>query len=266
MSLQKTLEEIKLIKPQAEEDLESYDLNDPRNANLISTMGVRRGRKLQAVEQLKRLRMQYSDGLLRGAAFIITVGSDAEQFEEVASTFGNCLKANAEGLYEDLSNRVHPTLYVGRVSDSNLFDVVGRHLEDKAGELGINEYPQLLFKHELARQIDSPEDLKVLLKEALTDQVGGEMVGINAVRELTDSAIEREYTSSVAPILLSTKDQQFALDLIPHLERLTRRVYLIVVGKAPKKVKSIPGAIVLSEVSEESVTGALTKIRDSLNK
>jgi hypothetical protein len=257
---------MKLIRPLADEDLDAIDMHDPKNYHLINTMGARRGRKNAAVERLKELKTEYSNSLLNGAVFILSVGSEAEAFNEVASTEGNCLSAKAEDIFEDLAGRVHPSLYSGKSTNSNLFDVVGRHLEDKAGELGMTEYPQLMFKDKYSRQIDTQADFAQLLKEAVTEQVGGEIVGITAVRGLTDAAIARNHTQSVTPILLTTKDQKFAVELIKDLERLTPRVYLVVAGEAPKQLISAKGAIALTEVNSKTVKNALKQIKTSLNK
>ena len=257
MSLQKTLEEMKKHAVYANEDVDSGP---------VETLNGRRGRKKAAVESLKNLRRQYSDDLLRSAVFILTVGTDREVFEKIASTDGNCLLSQADSFYSDLANRIHPTLYAGKNPSANLFDVVGRHLEDKARELGMTEYPQLLYKTAYSRMVQSPEEFTALLKQAITEQVGGEVVGINAIRELTDTAIAKEHSASATPVLLSTEDSKFAVELISHLERLTPRVFLVVAGKAPKQLKTMQGAIVVKEANSESVEAALTRIKNNLKK
>lgn len=256
-TLAKVLEEMKKVQPFALEDTDS----GPNE-----TIGARRGRKRAALETLKMLKSQYSDILLRSSVFILTVGSEREAFEKIATTEGNCLLSKAESFFDDLANRVHPTLYAGKNPGANLFDVVGRHLEDKARELGMTEYPQLIFKAQYMRMITTPQEFAALLKQAVTEQVGGEVVGINAVRALTETAIAKEHDRTVTPIVLSTEDQKFAVELIPHLERLTPRVFLVVAGKAPKQLKSMQGAIVLKDGSAESVESALTQIKNRLKK
>lgn len=257
MSLSTILAEMNKARPFAEEDVDS---------GAPETLNGRRGRQRQAAEQLKALKAQYSDTLLRSAVFILTVGSDREAFENVVTSDGSGLLSKAESFYDDLANRIHPTLYAGKNPGANLFDVVGRHLEDKARELGMIEYPQLLFKSQYARMVNTPEEFSALLKIAITEQVGGEVVGINAVRALTDKAIANNHDKTVTPILLSTEDQKFAVDLIPHLERLTPRVFLVVAGKAPKQLKGIQGAILVKDTTPESIAAALAQIKNNLRK
>lgn len=258
MSLQTVLEEMKKVQPFIDEDT---------NSGPTETLRARRGRQSHAIERMKMLKEQYSNELLSGAAFILTVGSEREAFDMLATTEGNCLGSKVESFFEDLSSRIHPSLYEGRNNTaSNLFGVASRHLEDKAREIGMTEYPQLIFKSEYDKAINTGADLTALLKKAITDQVGGEVVGINAVRELTESAIDKGHSASITPIVLTTDDTKYAVELVSHLERLTPRVFLVVAGKAPKALRAMQGAIVVKDGTLESVEAALTQIRNKLKK
>lgn len=262
MSLAKVLEEMKQIRPIADEDLDAIDMNDPRNHSLLSTIGTRRGRKARAQEELKMLRQEYSDLLLKGALFIIAVGTKSAEFNEMAENEGNCLRAGAEDLFEELATRVHPDLYTNKSSTSNLFDVVGRHLEDKANELGISEYPQLIMNDRLSRHVTDKADFVQLLKQALVQQVGGELVGINAIRSITDKAIAANHKAAITPVVLTTTDEAFALMLMPDLRRLTPNAYLVVAGESD--VSQLPGVINVAEVNAKSVKAALKQIKNNL--
>lgn len=258
MALNKILEEIKKLQPFIDEDTDSGP---------TETLSARRGRQRNAVEQVKGFRRDYTADLLRSAVFILTVGSEREAFEGLATTEGSCLSSDAESFFKDIAGRIHPTLYVGRGDTvSNLFDVAGRHLEDKARELGILEYPQMIFKSQYRRQIETVEQLTALVKQAIMDQVGGELVGINAISQLTDAAIASNHTATVTPVVLSTADQKFSVELISHLERLTPRVFLVIAGDAPSQITSVEGAIIVKDVNAKAVKGALKQIRSSLKK
>lgn len=256
MALNQILEEMKKLQPFVDEDTDSGP---------SETMGARRGRQRNAVEQIKGLRKDYMSDLLRSAVFIVTVGSERDAFESLATTEGSCLQSDAESFFKDLASRVHPSLYVGRGDTvSNLFDVAGRHLEDKARELGVLEYSQMIFKAQYRRQIDTADQLTALLKQIIMEQVGGELVGVNAISQLTDDAIASGHTATVTPVVLSSADQKFSVELIGHLERLTPRVFLVVAGDSP--AISGEGAIIVKDVNAKSVKGALKQIRSSLKK
>lgn len=257
MSLQSVLEEIKKVKPLAEEDV---------NSGPIETLNGRRGRKVQAVEQLKRLKREYQQSLIQNTVFIVSTGSGRADFEKQGVENFGLFAADPEAFYSDLAKRVPPTLYVGKNGVSNIFDVLGRHLEDKMMELDINEYNQLLFKAEYAKQINSLDEFTQLIKSAINRQIGAEIAGIQAITSLVDQAIEKNHADKITPIILSTGDTQFALDLLRDLERLTTRVFLAVTGDAPTSLKSIDNALVLEEASKATVANALKTMKKGLKK
>lgn len=257
MSLQSVLAEIKRLKPLAEEDV---------NSGPIETLNGRRGRKAQSIEQLKRLKREYQQSLIQNTVFIISTGSGRADFEKQSTDNFGVFSADPEQFYSDLAKRVPPVLYLGKDGVSNIFDVLGRHLEDKMVELDINEYNQLLFKAEYSRKINSTEEFTQLIKSAINKQIGSEIAGIQAITSLVDTAIEKNHADKITPVVLSTGDEKFALDLLRDLERLTTRVFLAVTGDASPALKNVEGALLLEEANKTSVGNALKTMRKNLKK
>lgn len=257
MSLVTVLDEIKKVKPVAEEVIDS---------GAMETLNARRGRQRRAVERMKELKETYTTDLMNSAVFILVTGSAREEFSKTASEAFGCFSADPEGFYLDLASRVHPTLYEGKQSVSNIFDVLGRHLEDKAGEMNILGYPQLIFKQQYARTIKTKQEFLELVKQAINEQVGGELVGVHVVRSLVDQAINLEHSAKITPIVLGTSDDKLAIQLVGALERLTPKVFLVAAGKSSKQVKTVTDAILVKEVTSDSVQQALAKIRNSIRK
>lgn len=257
MSLQTTLEEIKKVKPFAEEDT---------NSGPVETLNARRGRKSQAIESLKRLKRQYKQDLLLNSVFIIATGSERADFTKLATEEFGVFSADPEQFYQDLAKRVPPTLYLGKQGVSNIFDVLGRHLEDKMNELDINEYNQLLFKAEYAQQIDSLDQFTSLIKKAINKQIGSEIAGIQAINSLVDTAIDKNHSDKITPIILSTGDEQLAQDLLNDLGRLTSRVFLSISGDASETLKTLDGAVILKDSNKSTVGNALKAMRKSIRK
>lgn len=255
MVLSQVLAEIKSLKPLAEEDT---------TTGSSETLNARRGRKNNAIERIKMLKRDYSSALMNSAVFIVSSGAGRDSFAALAVEKYGCFSTDPDTFYKDLAGRVPPVLYIGKDGVSNIFDVVGRHLEDKMGELNINEYNQLLFKASYSTRFESTEQFKELLTRAINQQIGAEIAGIQAVASLVDSAIERSHAEKVTPILLTTGDEQLALELVKDLKRLTPRVFMAVTGKSSKTLKTVPGAITMKEASEESVQATLTQIRKTL--
>ncbi len=252
MSLQNVLTEIKKVKPFAEEDV---------NSGPMETLNARRGRKTQAIEQLKRLKRDYKQQLLLNTVFIVSVGSERETFEKIASEEFGLFSADPEAFYKDLAGRVAPALYLGKEGVSNIFDVLGRHLEDKMMELDINAYNQLLFKAPYAQKINTTEEFIQLVKRAINEQIGSEIAGIQSIESLVDQAIEKNHSDKITPVILSTGDIDFANSLVADLTRLSTNVFLTVTGESDKNLKSANGVLVLKDSSKKSVESALKQIR-----
>ncbi len=262
MSLESVLKEINVHKPHANENVEEGP---------VETLNGRRGRKHQALEQLIVLKRQYRLDLLRSAVFIIVAGSQRKEFETVAT--GEPFKlfsADPEYFYNDLSNRVPPVLYLGKEGEQNLFDVLGRHLEDKMMELDANQYNQLVFKAKYLKPVKSQEEFKAIVKEAINDQIGSEIVGIQAVTSILDDAINRNHVGKTTSVVLSVNDEKLTQDLLKDLGTRGNKVLLVLAGKAPKNLVSYTsetvGVLKVKDVTEESVKTTLDQIKSLIKK
>lgn len=256
MSLAEILKEIKSVQVFANEDVES---------GAPETLVGRRGRKAQSIERLKQLKTAYRNELRSTAAFIIVIGDKRDEFTSVAIEGYKCFNADPESFYSDLVDRVPKSSYLGKEGLHNLFDILGRHLEDKALELDIIGYPQLIFRQEYRKSLNTREDFLSVVKKAVTEQVGGEVVGLQAVKTLTDVAIERNNTAKMTPILLPTGDETFGLTVARDLERISNRVFVVVAGETSLQVSN-EEALVVKEPTNEGVKKALRTISNSLRK
>lgn len=257
MSLKNTLAEIKRLKPIAEEDV---------NSGAPETLNARRGRKNQAVEALKRLRREYKTEMQIGSVFLISTGSSREETTKQIVEAHKWFQADPENFYADLAKRVAPALYLNKTSVSNVFDVLGRHLEDKMMELDINEYNQLIFKAEYAEKISSQEEFTRLIKKAINNQIGSEIVGIQSIEGLVDQAIEQGHDKPIMPIVLTTNDTDLIQSLVKDLPRLTSQVFVIGSGEVENKIKNLDGAIVLEDNSAKAIKAALNTLKKSKSK
>lgn len=266
MSLQNVLAEIKTLKPFAEEDV---------NSGPSETLNGRRGRKSQAIETLKRLKRDYKKQMLDSAMFIISVGSGQNEVAKLAVEEFGLFVTSPETFYKDLSARVPPALYLNKKGTSNVFEVLGRHLEDKMMELDLDQYNQLIFKAEYAESISSADQLTALIQKAINSQIGSEIVGVQAVNSLIDEAIERGHQDNVTPIVLTTSDAKLAQDLVRDLNMVfpvgpngqrPKRTFLLGTGDVDSQLKSVDGAFILEDTSKKTIKAALATMRKSLRK
>ena len=255
MSLSKIIAEIKQLKPFADEDVES----GPRE-----TLTARRGRKAQSIERLKDLKDEYKKEFLNSATFLVVVGDKRNDLTALATEFFKGFVANPNDVYEDLANRVSPSVYMGKESVVNVFDILGRHLEDKARELGIVEYPQLIFKQQYRVVVRTKEDFVSLVRTAVNEQVGAELAGIQAATSLVGPAIDKEYNGDTAAIFLPTDNAKLAIDLVLSLERLKpQAVVMVVAGEVPQGSSIAPGSFSIKEPTKENVKQMLKTVSKS---
>lgn len=257
MNLVDILTKIKEVKILADENVESGPME---------TLNARRGRQRQASEELSRLRQAYTNELMRTAAFIVVVGDKREEFSSLAVDNFKCFSADPDEYFKDLVNRIPKSLYLGKESVANIFDVLGRHIEEKAHALDIVAYPQLLFKQEYQQSLRNEDDFLKVVRQAVTDQMGGEIVGIQAAHTLTKKAIESGNSAKFTPIVLTTEYEKFGLKIAADLERISTRVFLVRAGET----KIMPGDglydVALDEVTKEEVKKVLKNISNSLKK
>lgn len=252
MSLESTLKEIKALKPIAMTEVEEV----PRE-----TLAGRRARRLAAIEKLKLLQDQYRHELLSSSMFIVVTGSERDSFTAIAKNEFGIFTAEADAFYTDLANRIPPVLYEGKESSSNLFDVVGRHLEDKMLDLGIVGYPQLIFKQQYRRQLTSRNDLIALLKQSINEQVGAEVMGVQAIKMILDVAVERSHQSRTTPIALTVSDENVDT-IVSGLRRLTKQVFVVSAGQL--SMKTTYGFLPVPEVVPKNVAKAMKVMRAAL--
>lgn len=226
MSLQQILEKIKSVQPFANENVDEGP---------IETLAGRRARQRQAKEELKSLTESYRQELLKSAVFILVTGPERDNFVKIANEELKFFSADPDAFYMDLVNRISPQLYAGKPSNSNLLDVLTRHLEDKAMEVGILGYPMVTFKQEYRRMINDREDFLDLVKEIINGQVGSEVAGVQAAKLILNDAIKAGHSANTTPILMSVEDESEAATLSVGLRRLSGKVVTVSATEANSK-------------------------------
>jgi hypothetical protein len=265
MSLKTILNEIETNKTNSEMDV---SLGHP------STLGGRLGLKRAATEAVSRLKDQYYDELRASTAFIVVTGPNAESFSKLSGSddFG-CFSSDSDAFFKDLTSRINPKLF-GRESVRALFNIASNILEDKAMELDIKSYNMLQFNDKYNSAVNKAEDFVPLVRNAVLDQVGAEIVGLNTVKTLVSTAIEKKHSAPVTPIVLNTPDERVAVDLFRNLKShvnkngekrgLTSKVFLVFTTKMPTNFKGVENVYAVKHVSNETVSEVLTAIKTKI--
>jgi hypothetical protein len=257
MSLSTILQEIEKTQPIATLDL---------TLGNESTFRGREGMKRAAVDRLEQLKTDYKKALIESTFFIILTGANRDRFSEIASNPDfECFAVDPDNFYRDLASRVDTKLF-GRESTKYLFNIANNALYDKALEIGIsrNSIMEIKFDERYNRAVTNTEELAGLLKQAVNDQIGSEVVGLDAIASIVDRALAKKHAGSITPVLLNTSDEHFVLDLQKNLLRLKTKTFVVVAGKASKALQNLPGALAVKTVTEETVGETLKIIRTKI--
>ena len=231
----------------------------------VNVRRMRLGNIMQAKEQLRLLGQEYRKALISRATFIVVTGSLASKFAELAESEFSCFSVNAEDFYTDVTAKVPPVLYQNVASSQNLFEHVSAALEEKAHTLDILSYPALVFESKFKKNLKTKEDMLQLVKTAINDRVGAEMVGLDALNKITQKVIDSELSGKTIPVVLVAEDSVIVEEIAKGLKRsLSRNTFIVSTGsKVEQKIKDI-SLMSLKTVSSESVEKSLVKIKENL--
>ncbi len=256
MTLNELLLKIKEVQPLAEEDT---------SGGPIETLRGRIGRKEQNTYILAQLKEAYEDELRRTAAFILVVGEGRNEFTKLATESFKCFSTNPETFFTELVDRIPSTLYLGKEGMQNIFRLLDSYIEEKMNALRVREYNQLIYTQEYQRHLNSKEDFLSLVKQAIVNKVGGEVVGLQAAHSLTNVAIQQNNSAKYTPILLPSGDERFVLKVSEDLARISNRVFIVAVGPTTDVLKN-EELIRVEEVNATNVKRALKAVSDSVKK
>lgn len=253
MNLNDIVKKIKEHKAFAEEVINEDD--DPR------TVKSRIGRKNQSREALQILYREYKAELRNKIAVLMVTGAEAKLFCDIAENEGNMVSAVADSLYEDIVDRIDERLLTGTESTSSLIDIMGRYLEDKAGDLDIQSYPALRAHEKYSERIKNKGDMLSLTKRMINTEIGTELVGFEVLEQVTRKAVNELFDGKILPVVVLLKDDSLAEQVAEGL-RTIGNVTIVTAGEGHK----IEGALLVKEVDPEKVFSVLKKMQKDLTK
>lgn len=253
MNLESLVKEIKKNKKYADEVIEG---GNP------ATYTIRMGRKLSAKGRLEELYTQYRLDVRPNLVFIIPIGSEAQNFIDLASQ-NNMVVARADDFYEDLAKRIPGVFYNGKQSMRELVDVLSRHLEDKAVEVGVRSYPAIVYQSKYSKKIKGKEELLKFVKKVINEDVGPEMVAAQLLDAAARSAMEIDFCKGKLPVIVSLTDLEILDNIVSGLKSVCPNVVLIGAGRVGKNQRS--GVLACaSKLDQDSFLTLMDDIKNSL--
>lgn len=245
--LERILEDINAKKQTAQIDLD----NVSRRA-----YPYKKGQVERAKEDLENLYIEYKNEMMKRTVFILTTGDQSSAFADLSQEF-NCFTVNADDFYVDIAKKVSKDFYMNKNVNASVFDVLNNLLEDKMKQLDIISYNQIFFNSKYQRHIKTEGEFLDVVKHSITDNLGGEVVGLDALEKVCKEAVNKGYKSRVVPVVLHTKDELLISKLSNDIIKVNPRVVLLTAGETKLKDNNI---IKVEKVTEESVAEALKKI------
>jgi hypothetical protein len=246
MSLENVLEKISEEQIVANQDL---NLVSPR------VIAYKKGQVTAAKEKLELLRQDLKQEIIKRSVFIVVTGSEAQKFADIANQEFKCLSFSANRLATDIVNKLSDQLYLNRTLNANTFDIIDNLLEDEMKRLDIASYNKLAFNAKYLRNIKNKQDMIDLVNQAISDNVGSEVIGLDALDKTVNSVMDTKKVSRVVPIVLHTNNNSLTLDLAKNLKTITNKVFTVSAGTQTNLTN-----FTIEETNEETVGQTLKQI------
>lgn len=246
--LDQILEKIKEEKKVAEQDLDAVD---PR------VLSYKKGQVSSSKERLEKLYLDYKNEILKRSVFILVTGEDSDKFAKIATKKFKCFSLEADVMFTEIVDQLSPQLYENKTLSSSVFDIVGNVLENRMKQLDIVSYNSLMFSSKFSKNIKDKKEMIEAVREAVSDIVGGEVIGMDALERVSKDAVNKNYKSRIVPILLRTDDERFIIKMSDSIRLVNPRVVRVAAGKTGQDINAI---VSLNEVTEEQVGEALKQI------
>jgi len=246
--LDQILEKIKEEKKIAEQDLDAVD---PR------VISYKKGQVSSSKERLEGLYLDYKNEILKRSVFILVTGEDSDKFTKIATKKFKCFSLEADVMFTEIVDQLSPQLYENKTLSSSVFDIIGNVLENRMKQLDIVSYNSLMFSSKFSRTIKDKQEMIQAVREAVSEVIGGEVIGMDALERVSKDAVNKNYKSRIVPILLRTDDEQFIMKMSDSIRLVNPRVVRVAAGKIGQDINAI---VSLNEVTEEQVGEALKQI------
>ena len=216
--LEQLLTEINKQKKDAEIDIDAVD---PRVREHV------KGRKRRAKDQLEQLYVEYKNEILKRSVFIMATGQNARSFANIAEEEYKCFKIDGDTFFKDIVDKVHPDLYKGKTVNSSVFEVLNNLLEDRMKDLDVISYNSLMFDTRYQKTVKDKNELIQVARDAITDIIGGEVLGLDALERVSREAVNIEYKSKMVPIVIYSEDEKFIKKASEQVKNLTTKVFVV---------------------------------------
>lgn len=218
----------------------------------------KKGQVDSAKNKLEGLYIDYKNEILNRAVFILVTGDKAENFASIAKEDYGCFSIKGETLASEIVEDISPQLYQGKTVNASIFDVVDSVLEKKMKALDVLSYNSLMFNVKYQRVVKNKNEMISVVRDAVNDIVGGEVVALDALERATKEAVNKNYKSKIVPILIYSEDFKLTQTLSRDIVKINPRIVRVLAGES--EVTNLNAIAELTDIDSEVVGEALKKI------
>ena len=248
MNLSSILDQINELKTVTQQDL---------NGVYPRALTYKKGQINSAKTRLENLYVDYKNELLKSSVFILVTGDRSDTFSSIAQEKFKCFSLDSKVMFKEILQKINPILYKNKKINSSIFQVIDNILEDKMKLLDVSSYNQLMFDTRYSKVVKDEKEMLDVIADAVSDIVGSEVVGLDALERISKEAIDKNYKSRIVPVLIHDTDEEFIAKISDGLKKINPKVVTVVAGNT---VKNLTHKLKLEEIDEKSVEETLKTI------
>jgi uncharacterized protein (DUF885 family) len=254
--LKEALSEYKKVNERANADLTKVDR---------SNITAHRDRVRTAKRRLPEVKLEYKNAVRKHLAIILVTGSQAEEFGKLAEKITGDKTLDAEGLYKDIVKRMPKEASSGKMAPKVIVDIMTRHLEQIASEVGIESFPRPHLSARRSFVVKDKTELDRLVKRVLNENQGSALAGAYLLVAASELALANEFDGETYPVIATITDSSIVDEVVEGFNEIFGQTKVLTAGSLEDKIENKP-ITKLAEVSEETVTEALKAIKTTLGK
>jgi hypothetical protein len=222
-----------------------------------------RQREKNVDERLRLLFPQYAVELVKATTFILVLGEHSDKFASVAKAEADCFVYDLEKYYDAIVDKINPINYVGQTYSPTTVQLLNNTLMEIGMDLDmVASIPAVVYSSKHAQLIRNRTHFKEIVKQVVNEYIGGDFAGLYAVRQITQEAIDADFSGNFFPMVVYSPDMSL-ISAANDFAKIGKYIFTVFAGKeADQKSKEFFDSV--PNPDKMSVIASLKKIRATI--
>ena len=190
--------------------------------------------------------------------FILTFGSQSQEFAEKAVSGFGCYVVDSEEFYKSLADKVDDA-YIGQGMSQHILNIAQAEIDRISSDIGIMSTAGLIFNMDDAGIINDRTQLKDIFKRIVNNQIGVELNSLYVAKRAADLAYEDNFDGNTLPVIIVGEDVELMTSMIENSSRAAKKCVTVSVGDSTVKTH-----ISQKELNEETLEKVFAQIKKSI--